>query len=103
MDGRRRGPRVPSPILAGEVRTPRGGFSGIRRARVALSVMRKSVRLRVMKHVKNSGVPVVAYEHTLDASELFSSEATHDPEPFKVGCDVIVVNRWGNEFADVRG
>ena len=65
--------------------------------------MRKSVRLRVMKHVKNSGVPVVAYEHTLDASELFSSEATHDPEPFKVGCDVIVVNRWGNEFADVRG
>ena len=56
-----------------------------------------------MKHVKNSGVPVVAYEHTLDASELFSSEATHDPEPFKVGCDVIVVNRWGNEFADVRG
>ena len=29
MDGRRRGPRVPSPILAGEVRAP--GFSEIRR------------------------------------------------------------------------
>lgn len=26
---------------------------------------------------------------------------THDLKLFKVGCDVIVVNRWSNELADV--
>ena len=55
----------------------------------------------VMKRVKAKGVPVVVYEPTLDAPEFFGSEVTHDLEAFKAGCDVIVANRWSDEFADV--
>ena len=47
----------------------------------------------VMKRVKAKGVPVVAYEPTLDASELFGSEVVHDLAKFKAECDVIVANR----------
>ena len=55
-----------------------------------------------MKRVKAKGVPVVVYESALDAPEFFGSEVTHDPgEGFKAGCDVIVANRWSDEFADV--
>lgn len=46
-------------------------------------------------------MPVVVYEPTLDAPEFFDSEVTNDLEAFKVGCDVIVANRWGDELADV--
>ena len=55
----------------------------------------------VMNRVKAKGVPVVAYEPTLDAPEFFGSEVTHDLEAFKAGCDVIVANRWSDELADV--
>ena len=55
----------------------------------------------VMKRVKAKGVPVVVYEPSLDASDSFGSEVTHDPEAFKAGCDVIVANRWSDELADV--
>ena len=44
---------------------------------------------------------VVVNEPTLDAPEFFGSEVAHDLEAFKVGCDVIVANRWGDELADV--
>lgn len=44
----------------------------------------------VMKRVNVKGVPVVVYEPTLYAPELFGSEVTHDLEVFKAGCDVIV-------------
>ena len=54
-----------------------------------------------MKRVKAKGVPVVVYEPTLDAPEVFCSEVTHDLETFKSRCDVIVANRWSNELADV--
>lgn len=54
-----------------------------------------------MKRVKAKGVPVVAYEPTLDAPEFFRSEVTHDLEAFKVGCDVIVANRRSDEPADI--
>lgn len=54
-----------------------------------------------MKRVKAKGVPVVVYEPTLDAPEVFGSEVTHDLEDFKAGCDVIVANRWSDELADV--
>lgn len=54
-----------------------------------------------MNHVKAKDVPVVAYEPTLDAPEFFGSEVTHDLEAFKAGCDMIVANRWSDEFADV--
>ena len=55
----------------------------------------------VMKRVKAKSVSVVVYEPTLDAPEFLGSEVTHDLEAFKVGCDVIVANRWGDELADV--
>ena len=51
--------------------------------------------------MKAKDVPVVVYEPTLDAPEFFGSEVTNDLEAFKVGCDVIVANRWGDELADV--
>ena len=43
----------------------------------------------------------VVYRPTVDASEFFGSEVTHDLEAFKAGRDVIVANRWSNELADV--
>lgn len=55
----------------------------------------------VMKRVKAKGVPVVAYESTLDAPEFFGSEVTHDLAKFKAECDVIVVNRWSDDLSDV--
>ena len=55
----------------------------------------------VMKRVKAKGMPVVVYESTLEAPEFFGSEVTHDLEAFKAGCDVIVVNRWSDELADM--
>lgn len=54
-----------------------------------------------MKRVKARGVPVVAYEPTLDAPEFFVSEVTHDLEAFKAGCDEIAANRWSDELANV--
>lgn len=54
-----------------------------------------------MKRVKAKGVPVVAYEPTLDASEFFGSEVTHDLSRFKAECDVIVANRWSDDLSDV--
>lgn len=44
---------------------------------------------------------MVVYELTLDAPEFFGSEVTHDLGDFKAGCDVIVVNCWSDELADV--
>lgn len=55
----------------------------------------------VIKCVKAKGLPVVVYEPTLDAPEFFDSEVADGLEAFKAGCDVIVVNRWSDEFADV--
>lgn len=55
----------------------------------------------IMKRIKAKGVPVVVYESTLDAPELFGSEVTHDLAAFKAKCDVIVANRWSDELADV--
>lgn len=56
----------------------------------------------VMKRIKAKGVPVVVYEPTLEASEFFGSEVTHDLDAFKADCDVIVANRWSDELADVK-
>ncbi len=54
-----------------------------------------------MKRVRAKGVPVVVYEPTLDAPELFGSEGTRDLEAFKADCDVIVANRWSDELEGV--
>ena len=55
----------------------------------------------VMKRVKAKGVPVIVYEPTLDTSDFFGSEVTHDLDKFKAECDVIVANRWSDDLADV--
>lgn len=55
----------------------------------------------IMKRVKAKGIPVVVYEPTLDASDFFGSEVTHDLEGFKERCGVIVANRWSDDLADV--
>ena len=53
----------------------------------------------IMKRVKAKGVPVVVYEPTLDASDFFGSEVTHDLEGFKSRCNIIIANRWFGELA----
>lgn len=55
----------------------------------------------LMKRVKAKGIPVIVYEPTLDASEFFGSEVTHDLGSFKQRCNVIVANRWNDDLADV--
>lgn len=55
----------------------------------------------VMRRIKAKGVPVVVYEPTLDASDFYGSEVTHDLMLFKERCDVIVANRWSEELSDV--
>lgn len=54
-----------------------------------------------MKRVKAKGVHAMVNEPTLDAPEFFGSEVTHDLEAFRACCNVIVPNRWNDEFADV--
>lgn len=56
----------------------------------------------IMKRIKAKGVPVVVYESTLNAPTFFGGK-THDLESFKDSCDVIIVNRWSEELADVKG
>lgn len=55
----------------------------------------------IMKRIKAKGIPVLVYEPTLDESEFFGSEVTHDLESFKKRSDVIVANRWNDELCDV--
>lgn len=57
----------------------------------------------IMKRVKAKGIPVIVYEPTLDASDFYGSEVTHNLEDFKKDCDVIVANRWSDELGDVSG
>ena len=57
----------------------------------------------IMRRVKAKGVPVMVYEPTLDGTEFFGSEVTHDLEKFKAECDVIVANRWSDDLVDVTG
>ena len=55
----------------------------------------------IMKRVKAKGIPVVVYEPTLDSSDFFGSEVTHDLEDFKARCDLIIANRWNDDLNDV--
>lgn len=54
----------------------------------------------IMKRVKAMGVPVVVFEPTLDGRVL-RGRGSHDLKAFMAGCNVIVVNLWSDEIADV--
>ncbi len=56
----------------------------------------------VMKRIKAKGIPVIVFEPSLNDTEFFGSEVTHDLEYFKEQCTVIVANRWYEELADVE-
>lgn len=57
----------------------------------------------IMKRIKAKGVPVFAYEPTLNGSTFFGSKVTHDFKLFKNSCHVIVVDCWSEELSDVEG
>ncbi len=56
----------------------------------------------VMKRLKAKGVHIVIFEPTLEATEFFGSEVTHDLEAFKERCGVIIANRSSDELYDVE-
>lgn len=55
-----------------------------------------------MKRIKAQGIPVIVFEPSLNDTEFFGSEVTHDLEYFKERCTVIVANRWYDELSDVE-
>ena len=63
---------------------------------------RQSAIQGVMKRLKAQGITVLVYEPTLDASEFFGSEVTHNLSSFKQRSHIIVANRWNDSLADVR-
>ena len=62
---------------------------------------RQSAIQGVMKRVKARGYTVIVYEPTLNDSDFFGSEVTHDLERFRTISDVIVANRWNDDLAEV--
>ena len=56
----------------------------------------------VMKRIKAKGIEVVVYEPTLEADDFFRSRVIRDLAEFKAMSDVIITNRWSDDFADVQ-
>ena len=63
---------------------------------------RQSAIQGVMKRLKAQGITVLVYEPTLDASEFFGSEVTHDLSSFKQRSHIIVANRWNSDLEDTK-
>lgn len=63
---------------------------------------RQSAIQGVMKRLKAQGITVLVYEPTLDASEFFGSEVTHDLSSFKQRSHIIVANRWNTDLEDTK-
>lgn len=56
----------------------------------------------IMKRIKAKGISVLVYEPTLDTTEFFGSEVTHDLVSFKTSCSLIIANRWNDDLRDVQ-
>ena len=55
----------------------------------------------VMKRVKAKSIEVVVYGTTLKEDNFFNSRAIRELNEFKTICDVIAVNRYSDDIADV--
>lgn len=62
---------------------------------------RQSAIQGVMKRIKAKGIEVVVYEPALQEDTFFNSRVEKDIDKFKKECDVILVNRYNEDIADV--